>query len=172
MTKSKTPAHKIKQYAIIEGRYAGVVAGPLAIQTVAGPYRVVEEGILDPRTARARAAELERTANPARDREAGAHFFTTSRVEDYKPRPERYSTYEIEATYSSRRADPVVVELRDVRRRPSAVKDFKDYVRRVTAPDRPAHWHYLVSARLIRRDFYKGKPAGLEEILHSRDLPA
>lgn len=160
----------VKEYAIVRGRYAGEFAlGGLGGVAVEGPYEIVEDHLPDHRAARARALELEAEENPTADRAGGVHVFVTGRPADYRPAPLRHSEYRIRAWYAYKGDEAVEVNLADVRRRASAVKDFKDYLRRVRKHDGIFR---LVRAELVRDDFYKGKPAGGETILHSRDVPA
>lgn len=177
MTKTKSP--KPKLYAIVRGTYDGAIGSPLGpIPCTSGPYEILEEGLVDRDAARARVAEIQSELNPRRL--AGkADVFLTNRVEDYRPRPERYSTYEIRAWYAYRGPDaPLEISLKDVRRRPSGFKQFKDYVKRIRTAEAEAKkslrgrvYGPLTRAELVRHDWYKGKPAGLEVVATLADLP-
>ncbi|UAW09435.1 hypothetical protein SEA_KLEVEY_79 [Arthrobacter phage Klevey] len=172
---TKKPAKKaaVKEYAVVKGRYAGIHAGPLNIQAIEGPYEILEDHLLDRDRARELAADLEAQLNPTRDRASGVHVFYTNRAEDYRPAPLRHSEYEIRASFLYRDS-PITIPLKDVRRAPSAKKDFKDYVKRVRTNPGPVSRSRggLWDAELVRRDFYKGKPAGHETILRLSDLDA
>ncbi|WBF79044.1 hypothetical protein SEA_BOLT007_76 [Arthrobacter phage Bolt007] len=170
---AKKPTKKaaVKEYAVVRARYAGIHAGALAIQAIEGPYEILEDHLLDRDAARELARDLEAQLNPTRDRAAGVHVFYTNRPDQYRPAPLRDVAYEIRATFVHRE-EPIVVRLDGVRRSPSAKKDFKDYVKRVRANDsRTARIRGgLWEAELVRRDFYKGKPAGHEVVMRLEDL--
>ncbi|UKH48364.1 hypothetical protein SEA_LILMAC1015_78 [Arthrobacter phage Lilmac1015] len=163
----------VKEYAVVKARYAGIHAGPLAIQAIEGPYEILEDHLLDRDAARELARDLESQLNPTGDRAAGVHVFYTNRADQYRPAPLRHSEYEIHASFAYRDS-PIVISLDGVRRAPSAKKDFKDYVKRVREPNRPTSRLRggLWDAELVRKDFYKGKPAGGETILRLADLDA
>lgn len=167
----------VKEYTIVKARYGGApLPSPLGpILTVEGPYEILEDHLLDARAAGRRARELERELNPTRDTTSGVHVFLTNRGADYRPKPVRYSTYEIVARFAYRET-PIVIDLPDVRRSPSAKKAFRDYLGRVRAHDaepsaRRRVYGGLWSAELRRKDWFKGKPAGGETVMTDSDVP-